>query len=408
MKFCLTATIAIYFLFTLLFSTLSTNASQEKNEHSQIILSTQTDYHQNHSHNHTNREKVFEQKWKTFSRLLLGKNKLQKNSLLLQSKNNILFWIVNQFLTCKDLIVLRQTCEDFQYLVHPNQANMVTFCTYGASKTMTDTNIIWKDLKYFLNQSYYSAFYEMKMFNIKTNEYVVVTHLPEEKYIVWNNNSTRYDQMLLDQTTQCTPCIQNSYETNFEPIEIFNKAGNAWTIITKQGNVITDGDARFGGDSSFVQSQLVNVKMICSTFDAFTALLDDGIVVAWGSEYFGDKIPNEIKTQLVNVKLIFSANNAFAALLDDGTVVAWGDEHSGGEIPHDIQNKLMKNVKMIFSTNYAFAALLNDDTVVAWGHPHCGGEIPDEIQTQLIDVKQIIPKERQFKVLCKNGKLYTW
>jgi len=56
MRFSLSATIAIYYcLFTLLFTNLYIHASQEKNEN----------LHQNHE----NRAKVFEQKWKTFSRL---------------------------------------------------------------------------------------------------------------------------------------------------------------------------------------------------------------------------------------------------------------------------------------------------------------------------------------------------
>jgi len=178
MKFRLTATIATYFLLTLLFSTLSTNASQERKENSKIILSTQTNPQQNHSNNRTNRQNVFKQKWKTFPQLLIGihKPRISQTSLLPQRKNNVLSLVINQFLTCRDLIILRQTCADFQYLVQPNQANMVTFRTYGVSKPMADTNIIWKDLKYFLNQSYYSAFDEMKMFNIKINQYVVLTH----------------------------------------------------------------------------------------------------------------------------------------------------------------------------------------------------------------------------------------
>jgi len=266
---------------------------------------------------------------------------------------------------------------------------------------MTDTNIIWKDLKYFLNQSYYSAFDEMKMFNIKINQYVVLTNMPQEKYIVWNNNSTPYHQMLLNQTTPCTPpCVslQNSYAKHFEPIKIFNKCKDewaAWAIITEQGNVITGGDAQSGGDSSSVQSQLVNVKMIFSTNLAFAALLDNGTVVAWGRENFGGKIPDKIQTQLVNVKMIFSTNSSFAALLDNGTVVAWGYE-----------NYLMRNVKMAFSTRYELIALLNDGTVVAWEGKW--RKIPIEIRSKLIEVKQIIPGGTKFAALCKNGEIYTW
>ena len=142
---CLSATIVLYFLLTLLFSTLSIISSLEKKENSQIFASTQSNLLQNHA----NRHKLFQEKWKTFFRLLVGihKPRISQTSLLPQTKNNILFrYAVNKFLTCKDIIVLRETCYDLQYLLHPNDAHMVTFCIFGLSKTMTDTNIIWEDV----------------------------------------------------------------------------------------------------------------------------------------------------------------------------------------------------------------------------------------------------------------------
>jgi len=286
---------------------------------------------------------VFEKKWKTFSQLLIGihKPRITQTSLLPKRKNNILSLVIDKCLTCRDIIVLRQTCKDFQYLLHPNDINMVTFCVYGLSKTITNTNIIWEDLKYFMKQNYYSAFYEMKMFNIKENEYAVLTRMPDEKYIVWSNESIPYFfyKMLLDildKTKQIIP-LHDYHERYFE-----NKKGNAWAIITKERNVKTSGNTNDGGDSSIVQSQLVNVKIIFSTNDSFAALLDNGTVVAWGDEDFGGKIPDEIQIQLVNVKMIASTATAFAALLGNGTIVAWGNEAYGGTIPRDIQNKMIK------------------------------------------------------------------
>jgi len=297
---------------------------------------------------------LFQEKWKTFFRLLVGIHKPQ-TSLLPQTKNNILSLIINKFLTCKDIIVLRRTCYDFQYLLHPNDAHMVTFCIYGVSKTMTDTNIIWGDLKYFMKQNYYTAFCERK---------------------------------------------------------IFTKRGSppAWAIITTEGHVVTGGNEEYGGDSSAVQSQLENVKKIFSTVNAFAALLGNGTVVAWGNEDNGGKISDAIQNQLVNVNTIFSAHYAFSALLDNGTVVAWGDVNWGGKIfNYGIQTQLV-NVKMIFSTNYAFAALLDNGTVVAWGNGSHGGKIPDKIKTQLIDVKQIITTHHRFTftAICKNGTILQW
>ena len=42
----------------------------------------------------------------------------------------------------------------------------------------------------------------------------------------------------------------------------------------------------FSGNSSYIQSQLKNVKMIVPSRTAFAALLGDGSVVVWGNENF--------------------------------------------------------------------------------------------------------------------------
>ena len=148
MKFLLSATIAIYFLLTFLFSTLYTNASQEKMEEITKPL-----IHQNYStQTHENRAKILLEKWTVFSRLLDEKHKpyLLQQQFLLQSKNNILFLIVNQFLTCKDILILQKTCRFFQNLLQPNRSNMVTFRNYAESQKMTETTIIWDDVIFYL------------------------------------------------------------------------------------------------------------------------------------------------------------------------------------------------------------------------------------------------------------------
>jgi len=366
-----TATIAIYFLFTLFVFTLYTNASQEENENI-----TEPDLQQYHFP-------------------------------LTTCKDNICL-IVTKFLTIKDIFILQKTCKTFQNLLQPNPANLVSFCNYANSKKIEDATIIWDDLKFFLEESY-SVFNEMEMFNIKENQYVVLTRAPENKIIIWNNNHTPYPQILLDQATKNTQLAnqQNSYiSNNLEPFKIFNKWGSAWAIITKEGNVITGGNKQEGGNSSFEKKQLKNVKMIVSTAGAFAALLDNGRVVTWG---FGiECIQPHHNGQLQNVKRIFSTNSAFAALLDDGGVVAWGESHFGGEIPDDIQNKL-RNVKMIISTDNAFTALLCEGRVFAWGNDCSAAKIPDELQPDLQHVKMIFSDGDAFAFLLHNSsEVFFW
>ena len=156
MKFRLrTATIAIYFLFTLLFPTLYIQASQDKNENFTEKLLAQ-DLSQNLQP--LTKTYLFDKKENaqitTITELSISQ-KLQQpthvstNSFLPEMSNPILFLIINQFLTCKDILVLQKTCKVFQNLLRPNHANMVTFCNYSDTKRMIETIIIWDDVTFY-------------------------------------------------------------------------------------------------------------------------------------------------------------------------------------------------------------------------------------------------------------------
>ena len=179
------------------------------------------------------------------------------------------------------------------------------------------------ELKYFMKQNYYSAFNEMKMFNIKEHQYAVLTNVSEEKIIVWNNDLTPYPQLLLHQATLLADQPQYSSSNNFIPLKTFNKSEEAWASITKDGNVTTGGDTNFGGDSSSVQFKLKNVKMIFSTGYAFAALLNDGSVLCWGDVNAGGKIPDNIQPQLHNVKMIIPDAEEFTAVCINGDTFTW-------------------------------------------------------------------------------------
>ena len=50
---------------------------------------------------------------------------------------------------------------------------------------------------------------------------------------------------------------------------------------------MTWGAAAYGGDSSTVRGQLINVQQIQASDSAFAAILGDGSVVTWGRAAFG-------------------------------------------------------------------------------------------------------------------------
>jgi len=327
-------------------------------------------------------------------------------SHLNETNNNILSLIFNQFLTMKDILLLRKTCKNFENLLQPNHAKMVTFCNYADSRKITEVLLEWCDLKYFLNQSYDSAFDKMEMFNIQENKFAVLTNTIDKKIITWENKmGTRYLSKLRQKSKNELGIILSQNDERDEIFEIHNKQENAWAKILKNGSVETGGKEHDGGDSSKVQFKLNNVKIIVSTLSAFAALLENGDVVAWGDEDLGGRIPN--KKLLQNVTTIISNAYAFAALLDNGSVFAWGEQFNGGQIPYDTQTKL-QNIKMIFSSDSAFAALLENGDVVAWGSPWHGGWIPYDIQTKLQNVKMIFSTAPAFAALLHDGRVFAW
>ena len=160
----------------------------------------------------------------------------------------------------------------------------------------------------------------------------------------------------------------------------------AFAALKSNGNVITWGDSDYGGDSSLVSSELINITNIYSTERAFAALNSDGNVITWGeSDYGGDS--SDVSSKLINIANIFSTSKAFVALDNNHTVVAtWGDENSGGDST-DVLSELI-NIKNIYSTETSFAALKSNGNVVTWGDENSGGN-SDDVSSDLFNIKNI-------------------
>jgi len=371
------ASIAIYFLCTLLWFPLLTNST--KNEKKNIV-----------SQLHSN---VIAQDLKQDN----AQPTVKTVKLLHSLSKHIIFAILTQFLTIQEILILRETCTKFANVLMPNDKNMVIFCKNFQSTEMDEVPLIWFNLKFFRNQSYANALEKMEVFNVKENTYAIVTKgRNDRKIISWCNKQIPYLTVPFHKTN-------NTQNNEFLP-KIYNKRKTAWVKITIEGKIMIYGSS-FGN----VYSLSKKVKTVLSTWEAFTILLDDGSVVAWGVECDGGKIPIEIEIQLKNIKMIFATHYSFAALTNTGRVFTWGNAYRGGIIPIKIQTQLQNiNVKMIFSTNEAFAALLDNNHVVAWGESRYGGKIPNNIQIQLQNVKMIFTTESSFAALLDCGHVVSW
>jgi hypothetical protein len=202
-----------------------------------------------------------------------------------------------------------------------------------------------------------------------------------------------------------------------------NKNNSAFAALNEEGDVFTWGDAEYGGVKAIlwrvkagewreprkinisVRKQLKNVKHIYSTNKAFAALTVSGQVVTWGDAVWGgdsSRIQAELKDQVVEE--IYSTGYAFAALLADGRVVTWGNARSGGDSSR-VQAEL-KDVKKIYSNDYAFAALSASGRVVTWGdapaHPSTNSiSFKDEDQVRdILERVAHLPSEKANEILA--------
>ena len=91
------------------------------------------------------------------------------------------------------------------------------------------------------------------------------------------------------------------------------------------------------------------------------ALKNDGTVVAWGYNYYGQ---TTVPDGLTNVTAIAAGFYHTLALKSDGTVAAWGYNSNGQTTVPDG----LTNVTTIAAGGYHSLALKADDTVVGWGY----------------------------------------
>ena len=99
------------------------------------------------------------------------------------------------------------------------------------------------------------------------------------------------------------------------------------------------GAADYGGNSSQVQEQLVNVQQIQATLGAFAAIRSNGTVVTWGDPRFGGH-SSQVEEQLTDVQQVQATSGAFAAI--KGSCRLWRQQQPGagaaGECPTNSSN----------------------------------------------------------------------
>ncbi|MCL2913886.1 Ig-like domain-containing protein [Shewanella corallii] len=193
-------------------------------------------------------------------------------------------------------------------------------------------------------------------------------------------------------------------QSDLVDVESVTTSNKAFAARKSNGSLVVWGNANYGGDASSVHAQLNSVIAVYATDWAFAAVKADGSVVTWGDSAKGGD-SSGVQAQLTNVIRVFSTNTAFAALKQDGTVICWGESGSGGNCS-GIAASLV-NVAEIYNNDSAFAALKVDGTVVAWGNTTNGGDA-SAVQADLTNISKMFPNRNAFAALKTDGSVITW
>lgn len=138
-----------------------------------------------------------------------------------------------------------------------------------------------------------------------------------------------------------------------------------------------------------------NVVQVCSTDEAFAALLEDSSVVTWEAQD-----TKTISHVCSNVQSLHSTDNAFCGLTKQGEIFSWGDDEFGGWNA----GKEINNVYQVYSTRNRFIAQTNAGRLVMWGgysHSH-------NPRTLAIGVKRVGAVNEQGVVFCDQHTEAWW
>ncbi len=174
-------------------------------------------------------------------------------------------------------------------------------------------------------------------------------------------------------------------------------AGSSHTVALKDdGTVVAWGDNAYG--QTTIPAGLSGVTAIAAGFYHTVALKDDGTVVAWGLNDWGQ---TTIPAGLSGVTSIAAGWIHTVALKNNGMVVAWGNNAYG-------QTTIPAGLSGVTAIAAGFGhtvALKNDDTVVAWGN-NTWGQMT--IPAGLSGVTAIAAGWIHTVALKNNGTVVAW
>ena len=292
------------------------------------------------------------------------------------------------------------------------------FNRFGHAVDIYDKNLVVSSPKYLSEFS--SSYIQNTLLrsidcdDISENDYLGMFYIYQKTDGDWNNVYSKYK-----------PIKRYGYPYNFfahdvcifdeniivgSPISIIDKirtgiaAGYQHSVALKNdGTVVAWGRNNYGQTSVPVGLNEVTVfdekaLNIAAGYNHTVALRQDGTVVVWGNNSHGQ---TTVPAGLSGVTAIAAGYQHTVALKSDGTVVAWGQNSSGETtVPAGLSG-----VVAIAAGTGNTVALKQDGTVVAWGYDHNG---QSTVPTGLSGVVAIAAGTFHTVALKSDGTVVAW
>jgi alpha-tubulin suppressor-like RCC1 family protein len=205
---------------------------------------------------------------------------------------------------------------------------------------------------------------------------------------------------------------QTDVPTNSLPFVAVAAGADHNLAIAEDGTVVAWG--RNDSGQANVPTNVIATLSIAAGDSHSLALLESGAVVAWGDDSYGqtDLPPaltgywwyawaNWYYTSPQPARAIAAGHNHNLALMDDGTVVGWGDDSFG----QSSSPPGLSNVVAIAAGYLHSVALRSDGTVLAWGD---NSYDQTNVPVGLSNVVAIAAGDFHTLALLSNGALVGW
>lgn len=139
---------------------------------------------------------------------------------------------------------------------------------------------------------------------------------------------------------------------------------NEYIVLQKDGKVAYAGYKDKGSPFANIPKELKNATVvdIASTASTVAAVTEDGQVYVWGTPVKGENTLPEFSAP---VSKLYGGRYHYTALLEDGTMVSWGDNKFGQtDVPASLQGQQVTNLYVGNHQNYAVTA---DGKLHTWG-----------------------------------------